>query len=145
MINFLRTFDKVFPAKNVYAHCDVPCGIYDPKAAQIAAQTVVRMVELIEQLVNDNGNKDKNSMTRYVITKEDHAQKCKSELLILWTDFFKSEHLKAYPKLHTIFWEAAKLCSYNKQNVDMNAAKDLERKVDEIAVMFNKAKSASNK
>jgi|SRR3989344_152472 len=149
-MRLLRLVDKVFPPKIVYAHCDVPCGIYDPKSAQIAAATVVRMVDLITNppIKVDEGDNTSirnfhNAMTRYVIVKEEHAQKCKEELLILWTDFFKEEHLKQFPKLHDTFWNAAKLCSKNKQEVDLKSAEDLKKAVDEIADIFAKAKAAA--
>lgn len=127
----------------VLAHCDVPCGIYDPKLAQIAAETVVKMVEKIESLPKENPSVfDRNLFVRAVLTKEEHARKCKEELLILWTDFFKPEHLEKFPELHETFWKAAKLCSFNKQNVDLDSAKELVDAVDAIASIFAKAKSA---
>ena len=142
----LRIIDRIFRPSVVLAHCDIPCGIYDPKPAQIAAQTVVRMVELIEQLPTENPIvQDRNSFVRYVFVKEEHARKCKEELLILWTDFFKPEHLEMFPKLHDTFWNAAKLCSECKQSVDMKAAQDLKAAVDKITQMFEKAKAASKK
>lgn len=148
-MKLLRVIDKLFPPENVYAHCDVPCGIYDPKAAQIAAQTVQVMVTKLNDLpLPTSLNKDElleysNSTARMITTKEEHAQKCKEELLILWTDFFKPEHLKVFPKLHDTFWMAAKLCSQNKQSVDAKAANDLVKTVDDIAKMFTKAKAAA--
>ena len=147
----LRLIDKIFPPSTAYAHCDVPCGIYDPKAAQIAAQTVEVMVNKLNGLpLPTSLNKDdllnySNSTARMIITKEEHAQKCKEELLILWTDFFKEEHLEMFPNLHETFWQAAKLCSINKQTVDMKSAKKLEGTVNEIAKIFNKVKAASKK
>lgn len=129
--------------QTVYAHCDVPCGIYDPKPAQIAAATVVKMVEKIEALPKDQATATMNSFVRMVLTKEEQARKCKEELLILWTDYFKPEHLVMFPNLHDIFWKAAKLCSKNKQEVSMESAQALVAAVDEIADMFHKSKSAS--
>ena len=146
MISFLRFIDKVFPPKIIFAHCDVPCGIYDPKPAQIAAETVVKMVEKIESLPKENPTvADRNLFVRAVWTKEEHARKCKEDLLILWTDFFKPEHLETFPKLHETFWKAAKLCSKNKQEVSMEAAQELKKAVDEIADMFAKAKAMAAK
>lgn len=143
-MNVFRVIDKIFPPSIAYAHCDVPCGIYDPRVAQIAAATVAKMVEKIEALPKDNlAVGDRNLFVRAVKTKEEHAQKCKEELLILWTDFFKPEHLEMFPELHDTFWKAAKLCSKNKQNVDSEAAKELVSAVDEISEMFNKAKAAA--
>jgi len=143
-MRFLRLVDKIFTPKTVYAHCDVPCGIYDPKPAQIAVATVLKMVEKIEALPKENPTvDDRNLFVRAVLTKEEHARKCKEELLILWTDFFKPEHLEMFPGLHDKFWQATKLCSKNKQSVDMKAAQELVAAVDEIAEMFNKAKAAA--
>src|SRR3990167_3636581 len=125
-MNFLRLLDKVFIPSPVFAHCDVPCGIYDPRQAQIAAETVAKMVEKIEGLPKENPTvADRNLFVRAVLTKEEHARKCKEELLILWTDFFKPEHLEMFGDLHDKFWQATKLCSKNKQSVDMKAAQEL--------------------
>lgn len=135
---------KKVPSAEVYAHCDVPCGIYDPKPAQIAAATVLKMVEKIEALPQDNPTlADRNNFVRMVWTKEEHARKCKEEMLILWTDYFKEEHLEKFPNLSDIIWKAAKLCSKNKQSVDLQAAKDLVHAVDEIADIFQKTKAAN--
>ncbi len=112
------------PRLVAHAHCDIPCGIYDPSAATIAAQTEA----------TDLANR--NTFIRSVQVKEEHAQICKKELLILWTDYFKPEHLEKYPKLHETFWKAAKLCSKNKQTVDAQAAADLQAAVKEISDIF---------
>lgn len=141
----LATMIKLLPSKPVYAHCDVPCGIYDPRSAQIAAATVLKMVQKLKELQkpeDDDWMEYKNSMTRMILTKEEHAQKCKEELLILWTDYFKSEHLKKYPELHDTFWKAAKLCSQNKQHVDEEMANQLVTAVDSIADIFTATKKA---
>lgn len=149
MKRLLKSLLQNFPLKPVYAHCDVPCGIYDPKSAQIAAAGVAKMVEKImnpPEFDPKNQNSVRNyhnSMTRYVIVKEEQARKCKEELLILWTDYFKPEHLVMFPNLHDTFWKAAKLCSKNKQEVGAESAQALVAAVDEIADMFHKSKSAS--
>ena len=145
-MNFLRLLDKVFIPSPVFAHCDVPCGIYDPRQAQIAAETVAKMVEKIEGLPKENPTvADRNLFVRAVLTKEEHARKCKEELLILWTDFFKPEHLEMFPNLHETFWKATKLCSKNKQEVNAEAAKELVDAVNEIADIFKKAKEVISK
>lgn len=145
-MSVLRFIDRVFVPKTAYAHCDVPCGIYDPRVAQIAAETVAKMVEKIQAFDNATATvSDRNALVRDVWIKEEHARRCKEELLILWTDYFKSEHLDAYPKLHDTFWKAAKLCSKNKQEVNMDAAQELRKAVDEIAEMFAKTKVAAKK
>lgn len=139
---------KLLPTFTAYAHCDVPCGIYDPKPAQIAAATILKMVQKIDELqLPDMSDKEQaavyhNSITRFVWTKEEHGRKCKEELLILWTDYFKPEHLEKFPDLHDKFWKAAKLCSKNKQEVNLEAAQDLAKAVDEIAEIFYKTKTS---
>ena len=136
--------NKFVPAKAVYAHCDIPCGIYTVEPARTAAKTVVKMVEKILALPADGSPQEilqaRNSFVRMVQVKEEHAQLCKKELLILWTDYFKPEHLQMFPQLHDTFWNAAKLCSKVKQEVNMEAAKALQDAVEEIADMFTKAK-----
>ncbi len=129
---------KFLPAKTVYAHCDVPCGIYDPKSAQIAAATVLKMVQKLKEYPEE----DLNNRVRAIWTKEEHARKCKEEILILWTDYFKAEHLEKYPDLHDTFWQAAKLCSLNKQNVDEKKAQELVQAVDKIADIFAETKKS---
>src|SRR5438876_9159895 len=97
----LRLIDRVSPPETVSAHCDIPCGIYDPHAAQIAALSVIRMNQLINELPKisaDSSAKDRETyvhqMSRYVKVKEDHAEICKHELRVLWGDYFKPDHLK---------------------------------------------------
>ena len=84
---------------------------------------------------------DKNKFVRCVLTKEEHVRKCKEEILILWTDYFKPEHLKMLPNLHDTFWKVAKLCSTNKQEVSTKYAEELVKAVDEIAEIFAKSKT----
>lgn len=132
----LQAILKFFPAATVYAHCDVPCGVYDPKAAQTAAYTVQKMVQKILEYPED----DLNNKVRAIWTKEEHARKCKEEILILWTDYFKPEHLEKYPDLHEKFWKAAKLCSENKQHVNLESAQKLVDAVNEIAEIFADSK-----
>ncbi len=145
MYRLFSFLNKVVPAATVYAHCDIPCGIYTPEPSIVAARTVVRMVELMEELSvpdwQDTGavREYENLMSRYVATKEEHAQICKDQMLILWTDFFKEEHLSMFPDLHDIFWEATKLCSKVKQGVSMKDAKELLSAAEKIGEMFEKA------
>ncbi|HEU5287202.1 MAG TPA: superoxide dismutase, Ni [Candidatus Limnocylindria bacterium] len=125
------------PTTDAYAHCDIPCGIYDPTPAKIAADTVAKMVEKIGAL--DKSATDfttRGNFVRMVTVKEQHAEICKKELQVLWSDYFKPEHLEKFPKLHDTFWKALKLASKNKQSVDAQAAADLQAAVKEISDMF---------
>jgi len=125
------------PRTVAYAHCDIPCGIYDPTPAKIAADTVAKMVEKIEAL--DKTATDfttRGNFVRMTVVKEQHAEIVKKELQVLWSDYFKPEHLEKFPKLHDSFWKALKLASKNKQGVDAKAAADLQAAVKEIGDMF---------
>ena len=139
-MNLTSAIDRWWPVHRAYAHCDIPCGIYDPIGAKIAAQTVLKMVMRIEasqQPGADASTEERaayvNTLSRYVTVKEQHAELTKNELDILWHDYFKPEHLAKHPDLHTTFWEASKLASTNKQSVDHGAAQKLVDSVDKIA------------
>jgi nickel superoxide dismutase len=134
---------RLFPTRVAHAHCDIPCGIYDPISAKIAAQTVLKMVARINALAmpsRDDGADAAaayaNTVSRYVTVKEHHADVCKKELDILWHDYFRPDHLETYPDLHTTVWQANKLASSNKQSVDLDAARQLVDSVDKIAEIF---------
>ena len=124
---------------DVDAHCDIPCGIYDPIVAKIAAQTVLKMAIRLEAVDFQGGPSSvdvPNSVVRFITVKDEHAQKVKEELNILWADYFKPEHLEKYPDLHEVFWNANKLAGANKQTVSSDSAKKLVESVDEIATIF---------
>ena len=138
---------KLLPQVTAQAHCDIPCGIYEPTPAKIAAKTIARMVDQIEglELPKPEGGMSAvahftNSIARRVAVKEQHAEACKREIETLWSDFFKPEHLAKFPELHDTIWKALKLCSKNKQEVDKEAAAQLVEAVDGIAKMFYAAK-----
>lgn len=133
----IKTLKRLIPVREVHAHCDIPCGIYDPIAAKIAAQTVLKMVVRIEAMdESDMSAAAGNSFFRYVTVKEEHAEFCKRELNILSNDYFKPEHHEAHPDLSSKVLGAAKLASANKQGVDKEAAENLVAAVDEIATIF---------
>lgn len=139
---FFKTLLKFLPPQPIYAHCDIPCGIYDPHNAQLAAKTVLTMVQKINQLPTENPTvNDRNSFVRMVNVKEEHAELCKREVLILWTDYFKTEHLEKFPNLHDLVWKATKLCSDNKRTVDETKAQELVEAVDKIADIFSQTKN----
>ena len=148
----IRAMDRLLGIEPLYAHCDVPCGIYDPHGAAIAAKTVHTMNKKVTDLPAPAPSAPahdhleyRNTVVRMTQTKETHTQLCKQELLILWTDYFKPEHLAMFPDLHETFWKAAKLCSYNKQHVDLAKSQELMETVAKISEMFQKAEAAKKK
>lgn len=124
-----------FPAPVVEAHCDGPCGVYDPASARIAAEAVLSMTKKILAL-SGNDVQTQNTMSRYISIKEEQAHLAKTELLVLWTDYFKPEHLAAHPDLHDVFWKAAKLCSAVKVGVSLEDAEALMAAIENIHNIF---------
>lgn len=135
----LRQRDTATP---VEAHCDGPCGVYDPASARIAAEAAVSMTKKILALTPPDGGDAAamagylNTLSRYVAIKEEQAHLCKTELLVLWTDYFKPPHLEKHPNLHEVFWKAAKLCSSVKVEVSAQHAQELMDAVEEIHNIF---------
>jgi nickel superoxide dismutase len=130
------------PAPKVDAHCDGPCGVYDPASARIAAEAAVSMTKKILAMEAPAAGDHaawaayNNTMSRYIAIKEEQAHLAKSELLVLWTDYFKPPHLDAYPDLHTTFWNAAKLCSTVKVEVNLEHANELMDAIKNIHDIF---------
>ncbi|MCH7606825.1 MAG: superoxide dismutase, Ni [Chloroflexi bacterium] len=129
-------------SRRAEAHCDIPCGIYDPIAAKIAAQTVQKMVLRVQALEPPGPSADAsarqtyvNTISRYVTVKEEHAEIVKKELSILWADY-GWPNLPADFDLHGSFNQALKLAGRCKQNVDMAACEELVATVDTIATAF---------
>ena len=133
-----RIFQKCFPAQmTVSAHCDGPCGVYDPASARIAAEAALSMTKKILALdPNDHSHATVNSLSRFISIKEEQAQLAKTDLLILWTDYFKPPHLEQYPDLHDTFWKAAKLCSAIKVEVSLEKAEELIKVINKIHSIF---------
>ena len=127
---------RALPSEKVYAHCDIPCGIYDPIAAKIAAQTVQKMVLRIQALQQgDDDAAYANSMVRYIKVKDEHAELCKHELRILWADYGWPNLPEGFD-LHGSFNAALKLAGRCRQTVDMAACEELVAAVDNIATAF---------
>lgn len=120
------------PATTVYAHCDLPCGVYDPAQAKIEAQSVKACIEKF------HASDDAVFKQRAVAIKEDRSNLVKEHLWVLWTDYFKPNHFEAYPNLHVLFNEATKLAGAagTKGTMDVTVVDKLLTKIDEIAEIF---------
>jgi nickel superoxide dismutase len=124
----------------VSAHCDLPCGVYDPAQARIEAQSVKAISEKY------HASDDPDFRTRALIIKEQRAELVKHHLWVLWTDYFKPPHFEKYPQLHELFNEATKLAGGGggtKATTDVDVADQLLAKIDEIAEIFWATKQAS--
>ena len=126
------------PKTTVHAHCDLPCGVYDPAQARIEAESIKGICEKYQS------NEDSDFRTRAIIIKEERAELCKHHLWVLWTDYFKPNHLEKYPQLHQLFWEATKLAGTAgvKGHTDPAVAQQLLDKIAEIDKIFWETKKA---
>jgi nickel superoxide dismutase len=124
--------------RQVSAHCDLPCGVYDPAQARIEAESVKALV------AKHNASDDPVFKTRAIFIKEQRAELVKHHLWVLWTDYFKPPHFEKYPNLHQLFNEATKLAGAGgvKGSLDESVADQLLGKIDEIAKIFWETKQA---
>jgi nickel superoxide dismutase len=120
------------PRATVYAHCDLPCGVYDPAQARIEAESVRAIAEKYQ------GNDDPAFRARAIQIKEERSELVKHHLWVLWTDYFKPPHFAKYPQLHELFNEATKLAGAGgtKGSTDVATADKLLAKIDEISKIF---------
>ena len=120
------------PKATAYAHCALPCGVYDPAQARIEAESVKAICQKYQDS-NDPGFR-----TRALIIKEQRSELVKHHLWVLWTDYFKPPHFAKYPQLHGLFNEATKLAGAagTKGSADVRTADELLAKIDEIAKIF---------
>lgn len=121
--------------KPIYAHCDLPCGVYDPAQARIEAESVLGIMKKYDGL-------DPENKWRATFIKDQRADLVKQHLWVLWTDYFKPEHLEAYPDLHDIFWQATKQAGACKKSLDIADAEKLLQQIDEIDRIFKETKKA---
>ena len=132
-------FTRFFaPTVDVHAHCDLPCGVYDPAQARIEAESIKGIIGKVAD------NPDPDFRVRAILIKEERAQLVKHHLCVLWTDYFKQPHFEKYPNLHTLFNEATKLAGASgvKGTFDEDVADQLLAKIDEIATIFAETKKA---
>ncbi len=140
--------NRLLPHEEAFAHCDIPCGIYDPHYAQVAALSVIRMNQLIEALEEPGREKtawDKymHQLARYTATKEQHAELVKHEVRIIRGDFFKPDN--SPEGLGQLVDNIMKTASKARQNIDMEAANQLLDLVNQFAEAFWKAKNVETK
>ena len=132
------------PHETAYAHCDIPCGIYDPHNAQLAAHTVFRMTQLLVEVKRDNETKAEHDIARLTSVKEQHSNLLENELTTLKDDYFKNDFSK-FPELKDLFEDSIKLSTKARVGIDMNASEELLEKVMQVAEIFYKSKDVNSK
>jgi nickel superoxide dismutase len=126
----LTAMDRFASPRTVSAHCDLPCGVYDPAQARIEAESVKAIMQ------KHNDSSDHDFKTRALVIKEERADLVKHHLWVLWTDYFKPEHLAKYPQLHELFWKATKSAGEAKKTTDVAVADRLLAEIAEIDTIF---------
>jgi nickel superoxide dismutase len=130
LVRLLALADRVSSPRAAYAHCDLPCGVYDPVQAKVEADSVKAILEKY------HASNDEVFKARCLFIKEERAELCKHHLWVLWTDYFKPPHLEKYPELHDLFWKATKAAGETKHSTDVAVADDLLRQIAEIDRIF---------
>ena len=144
----LEALDRTVGLAQAKAHCDIPCGIYDPIVAQLSALTVVRMMDLINDLEGKGGERNAayfNSLSRYVAVKEEHAEKAKAEIRIIWGDFIKQPQIDQFPGAHELVHKIMQLGSKSRQTIDRENAVQFVEAINQFAEFFWKVKGVSVK
>lgn len=136
--SFLTHISRILPIHTAYAHCDLPCGIYDPAQARLEAESVKACME------KHNASDDHDFRARSITIKEQRSQMVKEHLWVLWTDYFKPPHFEKYPQLNDLFNEATKLAGAGgtKGTNDVTVADTLLAKIDDIAEIFWETKKS---
>ncbi|MEM7469442.1 MAG: superoxide dismutase, Ni [Pseudomonadota bacterium] len=135
----IKSFEQISALPTASAHCDIPCKIYDPSTAQIAALTIVRMMDLIAELDAGGNASDPivlNNLSRFIAAKEEHGIKVKDEIRIIWGDYFKQPQLEAFPEIHDLTHQIMLLASACKQSIDREKAIALIDAVNRFAEIF---------
>ena len=135
----------MFQIKNAYAHCDIPCKIYDPAVSLVAALSVVRLTDILLEIDDLSSLDSQSKLARVVVQKEDEAQKVKDEVNIIWGDYFKEPQLEAFPETHEIVHGIMRLGSKCKQEVSREAAEELLRELNRFVDVFWKTKDIETK
>ena len=134
----LTALDRVHPPLVAHAHCDLPCGVYDPAQARIEAQSVKAIQERYQNAENAKSAAETvdDYRARCLGIKEQRANLVKEHLWVLWTDYFKPEHKEKYPQLHDLFWSATKEAGLAKKSQDPAQGQKLLDLVGEIDKIF---------
>jgi len=136
--NLLNKIDDKIHFSTVSAHCDIPCKIYDPITAQLAVLTMIRMVDLLNEMAEKTKftANDQAQFARLVAQKESHGIKVKEEITVIWGDFIKAPQLEKFPELHDLVHSIMLASSSAKQHINKAITLDLLTKVNRFAEIF---------
>ena len=142
-MSLIKFLSSILPTETVYAHCDIPCGIYDPHNMQMAAHTVIRMTQLLGKVDRKDETKAGHDIARMTHVKEEHSSILESEIDTLLNDYFKPEHYDKFPNLKGLAEKTLKSLSKARQGIDMASAQEALAGTQEIAEIFYKTKDVT--
>lgn len=135
-VSIIERFTNI---QDVHAHCDIPCKIYDPSTAIIAALSVVRMMDILLETTQKEDShplQTQNTISRCIAIKEMEASKVKLEIHTIWGDYIKDRQVQKHPKVHDIVHQIMVIASTCKQRVDREAGEELVDLVNQFADIF---------
>jgi nickel superoxide dismutase len=133
-----RVLRALAPRATAHAHCDIPCGIYDPQQARIEAESCFKIIQKYHE------SSDELFRQRCVHVKEERAELAKHHIDVMWHDYFKPEHVEKFPDLHDVCWKAAKQASLVKRSLDKDEAQKLLDLIDKIDHMWRETGGPSS-
>jgi nickel superoxide dismutase len=125
-----RVLRIIAPRRTVHAHCDIPCGVYDPQQARIEAESCYKIIQKY------NDSQDELFRARCITVKEERAELTKHHIDVMWHDYFKPEHVEKFPDLHEVCWKASKQASQVKRTASIDEAQKLLDLIDRIDTMW---------
>jgi nickel superoxide dismutase len=139
MYKITTAFDNVFGIPSASAHCDIPCKIYDPSTAQVAAATIVRLIDIMSVSLKSEDVASlagQNTIARCVVRKEEEAEKVKHEVRIIWGDYFKAPQFEKFPEIHGLTHDIMMKASACKQGIDRENGEALVELLNQFAEIF---------
>ena len=139
LFSLVRALDRVADLPVARAHCDIPCKIYDPSTAQIAALSVVRLMDIMAETAESGGPESlaaQNTIARCVVRKEEEAEKVKQEIRVIWGDYFKAPQIEAFPEIHDLTHRIMQSASACKQGTSRTDGETLVELVNRFAEVF---------
>jgi len=130
LTRLLTAVDRMAPPRRAHAHCDIPCGVYDPEQARIEAESCLKIIEKYHD------SDDQLFRDRCILVKEERAELCKHHISVLWSDYMKPEFVEKFPDAPDVFWKALKQCSSVKRSLDKADAKKLLDMIDQIDTIW---------
>ena len=139
LTSIIKTFENRFDISTVRGHCDIPCKIYDPSTSIIAALSVVRIMDIMKEELDNTATSPlgkNNTLVRCITRKEEEAEKVKQEIRIIWGDYFKAQQFESHPDVHDITHQIMLKSSACKQGANRTDAEELLKLVNLFAEIF---------